>query len=76
MVIMGTAPLTFTGFIYYLFPLITGKMYNERAAKVHFILAFVGVMLVFGIQHLAKSAVAVIMINQLKSTNTQIKGKT
>ena len=47
MILMGTVSLTFTGFIYYLFPLITGRMYNEKAAKVHFVLAFFGVTLVF-----------------------------
>jgi cytochrome c oxidase subunit 1 len=52
MLLMGTVSLTFTGFIYYLFPLITGRMYNERAGQVHFILAFVGIVIVFGVQHI------------------------
>jgi cytochrome c oxidase subunit I len=52
LMLMGTVSLTFTGFIYYLFPLITGRKYNERAAQIHFILAFVGIILVFVIQHL------------------------
>jgi cytochrome c oxidase subunit 1 len=52
LILMGTVSLTFTGFIYYLFPLITGRMYNERAAQVHFALAFVGVILIFITQHL------------------------
>jgi cytochrome c oxidase subunit 1 len=52
LILMGTVSLTFTGFIYYLFPLITGRMYNERAAQVHFALAFVGVIFVFMTQHL------------------------
>lgn len=52
LILMGTVSLAFTGFIYYLFPLITGRMYNERAAQIHFILAFVGIRLVFVIQHL------------------------
>jgi cytochrome c oxidase subunit 1 len=51
LILMGTVSLTFTGFLYYLFPLITGRMYNERAAKVHFVLAFVGIILVFITQH-------------------------
>jgi cytochrome c oxidase subunit 1 len=51
LLLMGTVSLAFTGFIYYLFPLITGRMYNEKAAKVHFILAFIGIILVFGTQH-------------------------
>ena len=44
--------LAFTAFIYYLFPLITGRMYNEKAAQIHFILAFVGIILVFITQHI------------------------
>jgi cytochrome c oxidase subunit I len=52
LLLMGTVSLTFTGFIYYLFPLITGRMYNEKWAKIHFILAFVGIILVFTVQHL------------------------
>ncbi|MFZ0739999.1 MAG: cbb3-type cytochrome c oxidase subunit I, partial [Nitrososphaeraceae archaeon] len=51
LILMGTVSLTLTGFLYYLFPLMTGRMYNERAAKVHFVLAFVGVILVFITQH-------------------------
>ena len=52
LLLMGTVSLTFTGFIYYLFPLITGRMYNEKWAKIHFILVFVGIILVFTVQHL------------------------
>jgi cytochrome c oxidase subunit 1 len=52
MLLMGTVSLIFTGFIYYLFPLITGRMYNEKQAKIHFWIAFVGIILVFGTQHL------------------------
>jgi cytochrome c oxidase subunit 1 len=52
LILMGTVSLAFTGYLYYLFPLITGKMYNERAAKVHFVLAFAGIILVFITQHL------------------------
>jgi cytochrome c oxidase subunit I len=51
LILMGTVSLTFTGFLYYLFPLITGRMYNEKAAKVHFALAFTGVAVVFLTQH-------------------------
>ncbi|MFZ0893185.1 MAG: cbb3-type cytochrome c oxidase subunit I, partial [Candidatus Nitrosopolaris sp.] len=49
---MGTVTMMFTGFIYYLFPLITGRKYNERAAQVQFIVAFVGIAVVFGTQHI------------------------
>src|ERR671922_1620304 len=52
MLLMGTVSLIFTGFIYYLFPLITGRMYNEKQAKIHFIVAFIGIILVFGTQHM------------------------
>src|SRR6476646_8541660 len=52
LILMGTVSLTFTGFIYYLCPLITGRMYNEKAAKVHFALAFAGVTIVFMTQHI------------------------
>jgi cytochrome c oxidase subunit 1 len=48
---MGTVSLTFTGFIYYMFPLITGRMYNEKLGKIHFVAAFTGVILVFMTQH-------------------------
>jgi cytochrome c oxidase subunit 1 len=48
---MGTVSLTFTGFIYYLFPLITGRLYNEKLGKIHFVAAFIGVILVFMTQH-------------------------
>src|SRR5918994_1905139 len=50
--LMGIITHAFVGFIYYLFPLITGRMYNERAAMVQFWLMFIGVALVFVTQHL------------------------
>ena len=49
---MGTVSMICTGTIYYLFPLITGRMYNERAAQVQFIVALIGISLVFSVQHL------------------------
>jgi cytochrome c oxidase subunit I len=49
---MGTVTMIFTGFIYYMFPLITGRMYNEKAAQVQFIMAMIGITLVFGTQHM------------------------
>lgn len=52
LLLMGTVSLIFTGFIYYLFPLITGRIYNEKWAKIHFILAFIGIIVVFMTQHL------------------------
>lgn len=51
LMLMGTVSLAFTGFIYYLFPLITGRMYSQRAAKAHFVMAFIGIILVFLTQH-------------------------
>jgi cytochrome c oxidase subunit I len=51
LILMGTVSLTFTGFLYYLYPFITGRMYNEKAAQVHFALAFTGVTVVFITQH-------------------------
>ncbi len=52
MILMGTISLTFTGFLYYLFPMITGRMYDTKLAKVHFVMAFAGIAIVFGVQHL------------------------
>ena len=40
------------GFIYYFFPYVTGRMYNETMGKIHFILSFVGTVLVFFTQHI------------------------
>ena len=51
MMLMGTITLIFFGFAYYLFPLITGRMYHERLASVHFWLTFIGAIIVFGAQH-------------------------
>jgi cytochrome c oxidase subunit 1 len=50
--LMGIITFAFIGFTYYLFPLITGKMYNEKAATVQFWLLFVGVALAFITQHI------------------------
>jgi cytochrome c oxidase subunit 1 len=52
LMLMGTVSLAFTGFIYYLFPLVTGRMYNERAAQIHFIFALIGIIIVFVVQHI------------------------
>jgi cytochrome c oxidase subunit 1 len=51
LILMGTVSLTFTGFLYYMFPLITGRMYNEKLGKIHFVAAFLGVIVVFMTQH-------------------------
>jgi cytochrome c oxidase subunit 1 len=34
-----------------MFPLITGRMYNEKLAKIHFVAAFTGIIFVFMTQH-------------------------
>ncbi|MGN6628935.1 MAG: cbb3-type cytochrome c oxidase subunit I, partial [Candidatus Nitrosocosmicus sp.] len=52
LILMGTISMTFTGMVYYLFPLITGRMYKTGLAKVHFVLTITGIILVFGIQHM------------------------
>lgn len=49
--VMGTISFGFFGFMYYIFPLLTGRMYNEKLAKIHFVLSFVGIAVVFGLQH-------------------------
>ena len=39
--VMGTILFGTVGFIYYMFPYVTGRMYNETMGKIHFILSFV-----------------------------------
>ncbi|AIF83511.1 heme/copper-type cytochrome/quinol oxidase, subunit 1 [Candidatus Nitrososphaera evergladensis SR1] len=50
--LMGIITFAFIAFIYYLFPMMTGRMYNEKAAMIQFWLLFVGVSLTFITQHL------------------------
>src|SRR5919197_2582890 len=50
--LMGLITFGFVGFIYYMLPLITGRMYNERAAMVQFWLMFIGVSMIFLTQHI------------------------
>jgi cytochrome c oxidase subunit 1 len=50
--VMGTISFVFFGFMYYIFPFITGRMYNERAASVHFWLMFIGASITFITQHI------------------------
>ena len=50
--VMGTILFGTVGFVYYFFPYVTGRMYNEMWGKIHFILAFVGTVLVFFTQHI------------------------
>ncbi len=46
-VIIGGGVSALTGLVYYLFPRITGRMYNRRLATAHFWLWFIGFMLAF-----------------------------
>ena len=50
--VMGTILFGTVGFVYYMFPYVTGRMYNEMWGKIHFILAFVGTVMVFFTQHI------------------------
>jgi len=50
--VFGTIAFGTIGFVYYLFPYITGRMYNEKWGIVHFILAFVGACITFFTQHI------------------------
>jgi cytochrome c oxidase subunit 1 len=49
--VMGLITFAFIGMTYYLFPLITGRMYHEKVGMVTFWLIFVGVSMVFLTQH-------------------------
>src|SRR4030065_2233723 len=50
--VFGTIAFGSFGFLYYMFPYITGRMYNELWGKVHFVLVFIGAVLVFFTQHI------------------------
>jgi cytochrome c oxidase subunit 1 len=50
--LMGLITFAFIGFIYYMFPFITGRTYSEKAAMVQFWMMFIGVILIFFTQHL------------------------
>ena len=50
--VMGTIAFGSFGFLYYIFPFITGRMYSEKWGIAHFILSFVGAVMVFFTQHL------------------------
>lgn len=52
MMLMGTVSFIFMGFLYYMFPLITGRMYSERLANVHFWFTFIGTAVVFTAMHI------------------------
>ena len=51
LIIVGGAVSGFLASVYYLFPYITGKMYNRAAALLHWILWVIGFILVFGTMH-------------------------
>ncbi len=50
--VFGTIAFGSIGFFYYIFPFVTGRMYSEKLADWHFILAFIGAVIVFFTQHL------------------------
>jgi len=50
--VMGTISFIFFGFMYYIFPFMTGRMYSERLASIHFWLMFIGAILTFVTQHI------------------------
>ncbi len=41
-IMVGAAIMALIGGLYYWFPKITGRMYNEKMAKVHFVISFIG----------------------------------
>ncbi|HEY8110565.1 MAG TPA: cbb3-type cytochrome c oxidase subunit I, partial [Candidatus Nitrosotenuis sp.] len=49
--VMGTIAFGSIGFLYYMFPFITGRMYSETWGKVHFVMSFIGTVMVFFTQH-------------------------
>ena len=49
--VMGTIAFGSIGYLYYMFPYVTGRMYHEALGKVHFVLAFIGTVMVFFTQH-------------------------
>ncbi len=49
--VMGTILFGSVGYLYYMFPYVTGRMYNERMGNIHFVLSFVGTVMVFFTQH-------------------------
>ena len=49
--VMGLITFAFIGFLHYLFPFITGRMYSERLGMLSFWLFFVGSSVIFLTQH-------------------------
>jgi cytochrome c oxidase subunit 1 len=48
MILMGIIPFMMMAASYYYFPILTGKMYNKRLAKLQVVLMVVGVFITFG----------------------------
>ena len=48
----GTIAFGFVAMMYYMFPFITGRMYSEKLANIHFIMMMWGTVQVFFTQHL------------------------
>jgi cytochrome c oxidase subunit 1 len=84
--VMGTISFIFLGFMYYMFPLVTGRMYNERLASIHFWLMFIGAIMVFITQHVLGlfgmprrvydyvSDPDLIVMNQIATTGAYMQG--
>jgi cytochrome c oxidase subunit 1 len=49
--VMGTIAFGSIGYLYYMYPYVTGRMYNETMGKVHFVMSFIGTVMVFFTQH-------------------------
>jgi cytochrome c oxidase subunit 1 len=49
LIIMGLIPFGMFAAVYYWFPILTGRMFDRRLAKVHFWLTFVGVVVTFNV---------------------------
>jgi cytochrome c oxidase subunit 1 len=51
-VIVGAILFTLFAAFYYWFPKMSGKMYNEKLGKLHFLLFFIGFHLTFDVMHI------------------------
>jgi cytochrome c oxidase subunit 1 len=49
--VFGTIAFGSIAFLYYMFPYVTGRMYHEKLGQVHFVLTFIGAIMVFFTQH-------------------------
>jgi cytochrome c oxidase subunit 1 len=84
--VMGMITFGFVGFLLYMFPFITGRMYNERLAMATFWVMFLGVSLIFLTQHILGlygqprrtydyvPVQPLIVLNQISTTGAWITG--